>query len=81
MDTIPFNIIAQLWSYLSFVLQIAKKKNKCSVAEWMRLDITAKHKPPRKKKKKKKKKSTASLINTYAETLLPLRRPAQNKTL
>lgn len=47
----------------------------------MRLDITAKHKPPRKKKKKKKKKSTASLINTYAETLLPLRRPAQNKTL
>lgn len=46
----------------------------------MRLDITAKHKPPR-KKKKKKKKSTASLSNTYAETLLPLRRPAQNKTL
>lgn len=79
MDTIPFNIIAQLWSYLSFVLQIAKKKQMLSsrmneIGHYSKAQTT-------KKKKRRKKKSTASLSNTYAETLLPLRRPAQNKTL
>lgn len=55
MDTIPFNIIAQLWSYLSFVLQIAKKKQMLS-SRMNEIGHYSKAQTTKKKKKEKEKK-------------------------